>query len=180
MLAIEEPIDEVYFNWLIELSGIHDKGDSKYFELCRELYLYPFSWINDHDDNRAADGIELRLTFVRKTNADREEYWLDLDCSMLEFLIALAQRASFETAISHTIWFRTLLANLGFIHYTDYYWNPSTSAFVIDAVETFLSREYGYDGGGGLFPLKHPRSDQTKVEIWYQMHSYIQENNLWG
>jgi hypothetical protein len=37
-------------------------------------------------------------------------------------------------------------------------------------------REYFPSGKGGLFPLENPREDQTKVEIWYQMHAYVMEN----
>ena len=39
-----------------------------------------------------------------------------------------------------------------------------------------LAREYSDNGHGGLFPLKNPKKDQRKVEIWYQMTEYINEN----
>jgi len=39
-----------------------------------------------------------------------------------------------------------------------------------------ILRRYSKTGKGGLFPLKHPKKDQTEVEIWYQMQQYVMEN----
>ena len=37
------------------------------------------------------------------------------------------------------------------------------------------------DGFGGLFPLKHAKKDQRKVEIWYQLQNWLMENyEFWG
>jgi len=36
-------------------------------------------------------------------------------------------------------------------------------------------RDYHADGRGGFFPLTNPDTDQTKVEIWYQMNAYVTE-----
>ena len=44
------------------------------------------------------------------------------------------------------------------------------------AVECLLERRYLEDGDGGLFPLKCPRKDQRRVEIWYQMSAWVIEN----
>jgi hypothetical protein len=32
------------------------------------------------------------------------------------------------------------------------------------------------NGTGGLFPLKMPKVNQRRVEIWYQMSAFIEEN----
>ena len=32
------------------------------------------------------------------------------------------------------------------------------------------------NGTGGLFPLKRPRVNQRRVEVWYQMSEYLMEN----
>lgn len=45
-----------------------------------------------------------------------------------------------------------------------------------DTIETLMFRTYGPDGKGGFFPLSHPKEDQTKIEIWYQMSAYINEH----
>ena len=47
---------------------------------------------------------------------------------------------------------------------------------LLERVKKFLNREYDKDGTFGLFPLKNPKKDQRKVEIWYQMMAYIIEN----
>ena len=39
-----------------------------------------------------------------------------------------------------------------------------------------IDRGYSRRGVGGLFPLKYSKNDQRKVELWYQMHSYLIEN----
>ena len=40
----------------------------------------------------------------------------------------------------------------------------------------WMNRDIGYDGSGGLFPLKNPPGDERKVEIMYQMYAYVHEN----
>ena len=39
-----------------------------------------------------------------------------------------------------------------------------------------VERRYKRSGEGGLFPLKNAAKDQRKVEIWYQLSSYLLEN----
>jgi hypothetical protein len=39
-----------------------------------------------------------------------------------------------------------------------------------------VERTYQKNGKGGLFPLKQPAKDQRRVEIWYQMAAYLNEN----
>ncbi len=40
----------------------------------------------------------------------------------------------------------------------------------------FMRREYDECGQGGLFTLRNPRYDMRKMEIWYQMMGYLEEN----
>jgi hypothetical protein len=43
--------------------------------------------------------------------------------------------------------------------------------------ERLIWRNYAPNGEGGFFPLENPREDQTQVELWYQMNSYVNEMN---
>jgi hypothetical protein len=43
-------------------------------------------------------------------------------------------------------------------------------------INRVLERTYKPNGEGGLFPLKNTCKNQKRVEIWYQMNSYIHEN----
>ena len=44
---------------------------------------------------------------------------------------------------------------------------------VEDVIERFLDREYGPDGKGGLFTVRHCEYDLRDVEIWYQLCWYL-------
>jgi len=46
----------------------------------------------------------------------------------------------------------------------------------IECVKNMLARDYDADGNGGLFPLKNPKKDQRRIEIYYQMNAYVLEN----
>ncbi len=47
---------------------------------------------------------------------------------------------------------------------------------IIDGIlEQLIWRLYDTNGVGGFFPLAWPQQDQTKVEIWYQMAAYLNE-----
>jgi hypothetical protein len=45
-----------------------------------------------------------------------------------------------------------------------------------EILEKVINRTYHSSGKGGLFPLKHAEKDQTEVELWYQMNTYLVEN----
>jgi hypothetical protein len=47
-----------------------------------------------------------------------------------------------------------------------------------DIIQKFIYREYDKNGNGGIFPLEYSKRDQRTVELWYQMMSYIDENEL--
>ena len=55
-------------------------------------------------------------------------------------------------------------------------WDEESSEKVDYYVDKLLGRDYFRDGFGGLFPLKHAKKDQRKVEIWYQLQNWLMEN----
>jgi hypothetical protein len=120
------------------------------------------------------DGRELRYEFIEEENIDSvDDEWLNLGCSMLEMLIALSRRLSFDAEGEPRAWFWHLLKNIGLDHLTDD--QPYSEGDVADVLETVIWRRYNADGSGGLFPLKNAQQDQKKVEIWYQLAAYLQQ-----
>ena len=69
-------------------------------KLLRILHKTEFVYYVPNDENRAMDGVYLREDFL---SATPEYYatpdWMEMECSMLEMLIALAQRAISNVAM---------------------------------------------------------------------------------
>ena len=142
----------------------------------RQLYVKEFVWLIPNDDNRAEDGKELRYEFINEQGIDEvDQAWLDLGCSVLEMMIALARRAAFESDDEVVEWFWRFIFNLGLNNHTDIAYKSATEREVDNVLDTVIFRTYDADGLGGLFPLTHPRQDQRKVELWYQLAAYLSE-----
>lgn len=174
----EGTLDDRYLEWLYrKIGAVSNRNPSRSFWLlAKQLYETPFFWFVPNDDNRAADGVDLRYEFLSGEEIDREtEMWLALNCSMLEMLIALARIASFESHGTALEWFWVFIRNLEIEHYTDELFEVSVSEEVTEALERINRRTYAKDGTGGLFPLRDAQTDQRKVELWYQMASYLLE-----
>lgn len=178
---MKEPLDELYFVWLYGQVGdtLIENPTRTYWKMLRQLYTKEFVWIIPNDDNRIEDGKELRYEFVDDSKlTDVDPGWLQLGCSMFELLVGLSRRLSFEAGGEPRDWFWQLIDNLGLYGYHDKRYNtkPETSEKVIDTIlDRVIWRNYSANGRGGLFPLKHPRQDQTGVELWYQLNAYVME-----
>lgn len=170
--------DDAYFGVLCDLAGMVAPAveECGYFELLQHLYNTEYYWTVPNDDNRSADGLKLRekYGFVQE----------GVPCNLLEMFMALAIRCDEEIMYNpkdgdrSKDWFWMMLTNLGLNKFRDRSfeegWNNDDVARICD---TFMNREYVFSGhNGGLFPLKHPRQDQTGIEIWYQMSAYLLEN----
>ena len=155
------------------------------------LFKIPFIPSVPNDENRAIDGMSLRDAYIDSryswtTGHPRydDEQWqafLRSSCSMLEMMIALAIRISFDTEgfgedTSVSYWFWKMIDNIG-CDVTDY--QMVTDQRVKAKCETrileVVDRRYSANGVGGLFPLSNPNGDQRKVELWYQMSAYLIE-----
>lgn len=177
MTQTQAPIDERYFDWLYDLVvPVRTPIRHQYRRLCRQLFVTPFTWFVPNDDNRVEDARELRILFYqwsKETQHDRD--WIDLDASVFEVLIALAQRYAFETDEAPGQCFFEFLERLELLDYTDIRWSIRAARRVEDNVSCFVDRTYESNGAGGLFPLANPREDQREVELWYQMSAYVLE-----
>lgn len=176
-----------YFQWLCE-KVLVNKGESSYYILANALHHKEFTQFVPNDENRAADGIELRKDYAREETETELEERAILDilsgpCTVFEMLIALAERISFilsETRDSDTtaerFWEMIDNIDLGGMS-DDFYFENGGSEKVRQVLERVLNRTYDRRGRGGLFPLRRPKEDQRRVELWYQMSAYLEENH---
>ena len=179
---MDEPIEEAYFNWLYTkvLRTPGNTPSNSYQSLIFALHSTPYQWLVSGDDNRAADGIDLRYEFLNLLRIDSEEVdqeWLDLECSVLEMLIAFARRCSFQTALDDKEWFWIFLTNLNLSEISDGSYREYQND-IYPIISTFVGREYDRHGRGGLFPMPFSRKDQRRIEVWYQFSEYLVENNI--
>jgi hypothetical protein len=177
----DQSIDEGYFGYLYHLTKAPSHRDPRrsYFSLLAQLHIKPFYWFVHNDDNRETDGKELRNEFLSEHDvSEPDQPWDEVPASVLEVLIGLARRLSFESYGEPAQWFWVLLQNLGIDRYVDAVYQDDIAEDVERVLNLLLSREYGRDGTGGLFPLRTTSSDQRRVEIWYQMSAYLLEGNV--
>lgn len=170
--------DDRYFEWLYSHIGPVEYNNPRhtFWSLARQLYVTKFRWFVHNDENRAADGIQLREEFMDRWGHEGvEPNWLDLECSVFEMLIALSERLAFESYGEVSDWFWKLMENLGLTAYNDLTYNAVHSDEIAEAVNRVLDRTYGRDGTGGLFPLREGRRDQRRIELWYQKEAYLLE-----
>lgn len=171
-------LDELYFEWLYgQINSVRQKNPARsYWKLFRILYRTEFVWFVPNDDNRVADGRDLRRDCLEQNGIDPETVdlnWLGLECSFLELLVALSRRAAFLTSSDPIEWFWEMLENLRLRQYNDAIGVPEK--LVIDILDKVIWRTYTNKGTGGLFPLRRTRRDMRDVELWYQLHAYVEE-----
>lgn len=170
--------DDRYFEWLYSHIApvTYNNPRHTFWSLAKQLYTTKFRWSVRNDQNRAADGIELREEFVDRWGHEGVPVgWMDLECSVLEMLIALCERLTFESYGEVSDWFWKLMENLEIHRYSDHRYNATALHEIDEVLERVLDRHYGRDGVGGLFPLREGRRDQRRVEIWYQKEAYLLE-----
>jgi hypothetical protein len=175
---MNEPIENLYFNWLYSKVASTEVPTPSltYLKLFRLLHTSEFVWLVSGDDNRAEDGLELRKQFLRESFIKHETPWIEIECSVLEMLIAFSKRAEFQTDLTAREWFWIFLVNLGLSELNDA--ASRIDQTVSDVLDVFVWRTYNFDGAGGMFPINNPRRDQRKLEIWYQFCDYLIDQEL--
>lgn len=175
------PIKDDYFSWLCDYISIN-QPDRSFYLLAKQLYKKEFYSVIPRDENRAKDGLNLRNEFLSENGFVRD-FTMESPCSVFEMLIGLSDRMSFLISNdcggkSNKEWFLELLSNLKMDIYDDQHFFDYGDPLIDISVklDTLLERSYDRKGNGGLFPLKRSRKDQRKIEIWYQMSTYLIEN----
>ena len=183
----------VYLCWLMNQARVDAEGPDGYEALCRILSVTPFHCCMEMDENRAAEGLELRTEWARNETPDAYDQDLLLDevsedlgegeCTMMELLVALSRKMQYEMLESQFEagtgkWFMELLDNCGLDIFTNQVFGTSTDAeeSVREIVMRIIFRKYEWTGNGGLFPLQYPGHDIREDELIIQMNNYIAEN----
>lgn len=178
----ENDLKTAYFEWLYQLV-CDDKyrKNVSYERLFLKLHNTPFSFSLYMDGNRAADGIDLRYRFGYENGYSQDlisEYLDDEACSVLEMMVALSLRCEEHIMSNSNIgnrtgqWFWNMVVNLGLGSMSDWHYDED---YVSKTIDRFLNREYEPNGIGGLFHVDTGR-DLRKVDIWYQMMWYLNDN----
>lgn len=170
--------DKKYLKWILKEVGCDADDIAKFSKLFSKLYQIEFTYILPRDENRAADGIALRRQFDEVFGT--ELHALDEPCSVLEMLIALSIRMENEIfgdpADEHPErWFWIMLDNLDILGHFNAVFCPFSATDIEEKVSIFVNRRYKPDGKGNIFPIKNSKTDQRKVEIWYQMQEFCQK-----
>lgn len=167
-----------YFDWITSLI-IKPTGNHNYSKLLSYLFNKNFRYTIKLDENRYADGINLRYLYDcnHEDCYSMQEILEDKPCSVLEMMIALSIKCENQIMDDPdignrtSVWFWQMIDNLGIDCDDDYY----DYDYVNNKVNIFLDRQYQYDGTGGLFKVNYPKSDMRQIEIWYQMCWYLDE-----
>lgn len=175
-------IDEhkMYLNWLKE--RIIDEDHTNYGKLLDRLYEWSYEAFLPMDENREADGIDLRYRYGYECNIPNPEIASYIDvmpCTMLEMMVALALRCEREIMSSQehgdrsALLFWEMISNMGLITMHDLNYDVR---YVDDVVDRFLSGDIEPDGTGGLFIINNMRgTNLSSVELWAQANWYLEE-----
>lgn len=197
-----ENVQWLYFVWLCSKVGLNgpdstqqyikkENQDKTYFELALKLFKTRFMAFVPNDDNRVSDARCLRDEFALSESSFTDYSVLDTEgASMLEVMIALCKRFDNDVMMTENgidrskEWFWEMLKNCDLDTFVDSEFmseknlDNSVGQECDAIIKRVNDREYEGDGKGGFFPLKHPKCDQRKVQLWMQIHSYFLENHI--
>lgn len=172
----------LYFNWMYRLvmNERNTEGRS-YRALMYHLNQRYYEPTIDKDENRSADGLDLRYRFGYENHIEHctvATYLDDHPCSILEMMIALAVKCEQDMSDPDmgdrtNVWFWDMLCSLGLDHMDDEHFDEWDADDILDR---FLDHKYDPDGSGGLFTIKNCDVDLRHVELWWQLSRY--ENSI--
>lgn len=177
--------NEEYFIYLMRMSHLNRYPEK--IKLFKNLHNIKFTYLLDRDENREADGIDLRNDFEipQKYNVEIDEAFYAHWCSVLEMLIGLGIRVDNEyigdPSEPHPEEFiMEMLENLELDDYYNFVFESanyaSEEAKVRKIVKRWLDRRFDCCGNMSPFPVNSDKRDQRELEIWDQMNSYVYEN----
>ena len=165
-----------YIYWLMAIIA----PGSEYEKLLLRLSQFDFVPLLEKDINRAMDGVELRTRYSEQRGESIDEI-KDKKCTLLEMMAAMTIRCEEQITINPSIgnrtkyWFGVMLKSMGLYHMTNRYYDES---YVDHIIDRFSRRCYSPTGEGSIFTVSNPPADMRKVELWYQMMWYLDENFL--
>ena len=162
-----------YLDWLAGIAIPDDRERESYQKLIFALFEKEFYAIIHNDENRVADGENLRLIFENEWGVSCENMG---PCSVLEMLVALAIRCENDIMYDPdegdrtAIWFWEMMDNLGLSELDDWHFSERK---VNAIVKKLNDRTYDKDGFGGPFYIAGFDRDMRKIELWYQMNFWL-------
>lgn len=165
-----------YYKWLLDEINV-DYDSTEYDLLFSHLYNRIFTWSVKNDDNRSGDGVALRRKYLNDGGAMLEKDFI-APCNVLEMMIALSVRCDCEILGDPDIdkrdkLFWIMIDNLGLDVYTDDYYEEDA---VDEILDIWLLRRFDSHGNGSPFPVNKSGRNQKKMEIWFQMNEFLNEN----
>lgn len=166
--------NQSYIYWLRKRAGIDE-----YVDLSMSIAAMPFRSGIMMDRNRIMDGEQLRTIYSdftgRRPNSDIR------GCSVLEFLVALADRVNDVLAtIPVNEAFRMFMDNMDISRCTDDWFlhQRDPECYIQDRCDVMMDRIYEPDGSnGGLFIVHGPK-DIRPSEWWWQMQYWLNEQHI--
>lgn len=165
-----------YLDWLCDKVEA-TKGEPGYRFLMVELHKREFYYVLDRDENRAKDGVALRDEFLFETGHDGMVYQramevLEGPCSMLEFLVGLAERMAYElysSAYGYNVagCFWDLIENCDLEAYRDDNINAAwfNEANLDKVCDNICARKFDEFGKGSPFPIWPPASQYANERL---------------
>lgn len=181
-----ERLKTEYLCYLMNRAQIDAEGARGYSILCDMMMEHTFLPILSMDENRCYECRCLRSDFAEGYEDDTGDILDGLYGeygTMMELFVVLSEKIAYEMADSEFEagtgkWFKELLQNCGLIKCCNGWFEEDgkNSAEIADILDVIIYRKFDWDGEGGLFPLRCPKSDQRYAELIIQMNNYIEEN----
>lgn len=163
-------------SYFISLVNMIDGKD--YIHLLKILnkeHFYPSHYMDENRVQEVKETLRELIPFPPKTDY----------VSIFEILVLLARKyedicKKYGEPDRTATYFWTIMVNCGLNRFDDLYFKENKEICLLTIKEfctKFNTRTYGRDGTGSPFPLKHPPYDMRKVELFYQLNYYINENN---
>ena len=182
-----DALNETYIQWLYSKVGSHDKEYSHYWRVIRRLYRKEFYFVVPNDANRYEDGLFLRTMFADEYGYnwdDITKIFYDKPCTVLEMMVAFARRIDSdvmwdpEKGDRSAFWFWQMLQNAGLDmkRFCDEHFDKECLIELENMINRVISRHYNRSGEGGFFPIFHTRKNFQRMELWYQMQYWMDEN----
>ena len=174
-----------YLRWLSEILIPDRDVRESYQNVMLGLYEAVFTigprFYNQikNDENRAADGLDLRELYEQETGLICEK---EGDCSILEMLGALALKCENDLMYDPdegnrvSVWFWDMIDNMGLTSLDDWHWDLGEFDLILWRLN---NRAYERDGYGGPFYIEGITYDMRKMELWYQLNYYVRSKYDW-
>lgn len=171
------PIDPLYFGYLAYLKQlVRVELYPKDEWVLDFLFICPFYWSVELDDNLAYYGKQYREQYALEFGDAIPIGYLDGMCSVLEMLIALASRGETQIMCDPAVgdrthvWFWMMINKLRLDDCT-------CIEEAMDIVSNLLNRTFQPNGEGSVCGpfLYHPQ-DMRTVTFWYQFRFWAEEN----